>query len=481
MPEPQLDYAANVEKYVSTVDTAAVKGIVKYLGIALYNRDSSLVAASDPSELKRVRDSFMKKKLGLMQTDAELDAVLKDVMTTMSGEHNKNRVTVYYLLAEKFGKLGLFANPQAVTAMEPTKASVTKPVETSRELFVMLLSSARQNTECSAKIYKEISLQAQNPDIKELLESRAWIADKDLSAIDRCFQLIGEQPVQLSGRVQDEFVEDLRKNLMEIQNPVEKDVFFLARASHLGHLRVAEYEALVEAADLSGHYAVGVLLESCLAHKLVFLKRTRHFINTLVATDITGPAANAIAVAPDEETRKDAVGRVYQILWPILAIGLFALLGLWIWKGRNAIFDANNEVQLATQKATSAVLALKPGFGASELVSALNMEIINFAKGSAEIPAESNDFLNQAAIAIKAAPPGTIIEIDGHTDNTGDAESNLLLSQQRALAVRNYLVMQGVDESALTVKGSGENDPVASNETDEGRFRNRRIQFNVVN
>jgi hypothetical protein len=88
---------------------AAVQGIVKYLSIALQNRDSSLVAGSDPEELKRVRESFMKKKLGLTQTDAELDAALKDVMTTMSGERDKSRVTAYYLLAAKFGKLGLFA------------------------------------------------------------------------------------------------------------------------------------------------------------------------------------------------------------------------------------------------------------------------------------------------------------------------------------------------------------------------------------
>jgi HSP20 family molecular chaperone IbpA len=123
-PQRQLDYAANVERYASTVDATAVKGIVKYLGIALHHRDSYLVAARDLEELTRVRDSFMKKKLGLTQTDAELDAALKDVMTTMSGEHNKSRVTVYYLLAEKFGKLGLFGNLQPATAMQPTTRSV---------------------------------------------------------------------------------------------------------------------------------------------------------------------------------------------------------------------------------------------------------------------------------------------------------------------------------------------------------------------
>jgi hypothetical protein len=56
-----------------------------------------------------VRDGFMKKKLGLTQPDAELDAALKDVMTAMAGERNKSRVAVCYLLAEKSGRLGLFA------------------------------------------------------------------------------------------------------------------------------------------------------------------------------------------------------------------------------------------------------------------------------------------------------------------------------------------------------------------------------------
>ena len=160
------------------------------------------------------------------------------------------------------------------------------PVKNPRELFVMLLSDARQNTERSAKIIQEISQQAQDPDVKEALESRAWIAEKDLSAIDRCFQLIGERPVQLSGRLEEVFAEDFRREVTEIQNPVAKAIFVLTKASRLTHLRVAEYEVLVEAADVSGHYAVGLLLESCLADKLVFIERTRRLIRSLVATKI---------------------------------------------------------------------------------------------------------------------------------------------------------------------------------------------------
>jgi len=164
-------------------------------------------------------------------------------------------------------------------------------VKNQKELFVMLLSDARQNAERSTKLYQEISQAAQDPDIKEALESRAWISEKDLAAIDRCFQLIGEQPVKLSGRLQEVFVEDFRRELAEIQNPIANHIYVLAKASHLVHLRMAEYVALVAAADVTGHYAVGVLLESCLADKVAFVERTRRLIRNFVATKLGAKAA----------------------------------------------------------------------------------------------------------------------------------------------------------------------------------------------
>jgi ferritin-like metal-binding protein YciE len=167
------------------------------------------------------------------------------------------------------------------------------PVRTPRELFVILLSDTRQNTERSAKLYQEIGQAALDPDIREALESRAWISEKDLSAVDRCFELIGETPVKLSGRLQEVFVEDFRRELAEIQNPIAKHIFVLAKASHLIHFRIAEYAALVAAADMTGHYAVGVLLESCLADKLAFVERTRRLIRNLVATKLAAKLATA--------------------------------------------------------------------------------------------------------------------------------------------------------------------------------------------
>jgi hypothetical protein len=101
-------YLADVAKYHAEADEAAVKGIVRHLGIALRNRDSSLVSASDPTELARVRDGFLKKKLALTQSDAELDAAIKEVAEAMKGDRAKSRVTFYYLLAKRYGKLDAF-------------------------------------------------------------------------------------------------------------------------------------------------------------------------------------------------------------------------------------------------------------------------------------------------------------------------------------------------------------------------------------
>ncbi len=102
------DWAADVRKYSPDADDAAINGIVRHCGIALQKRDSALVSFSDKSELERVREGFMKKKLGLTESDAELDASLADVGQTLKDDRSKNRVTVYYLLAEKYGKLDLF-------------------------------------------------------------------------------------------------------------------------------------------------------------------------------------------------------------------------------------------------------------------------------------------------------------------------------------------------------------------------------------
>lgn len=103
------DWAADVKKYVPGADDKAIAGIVRYCGIALRGRNSSLVSFSDKDEVARVRDNFLKKKLGLSEPDADLDTAIKSVGEKLKGDRTKNRVTVYYLLAEHFGKLSTFS------------------------------------------------------------------------------------------------------------------------------------------------------------------------------------------------------------------------------------------------------------------------------------------------------------------------------------------------------------------------------------
>ncbi len=104
-----VDYAADVKKYAKSTDEKAVAGIVKHLGIALQKQDSSLVSCTDPAELARIRDGFVKKKLAVAGGDAEIDGAIKKVCEAMKADKTKSRVTFYYLLAEHYGKLGQFA------------------------------------------------------------------------------------------------------------------------------------------------------------------------------------------------------------------------------------------------------------------------------------------------------------------------------------------------------------------------------------
>lgn len=118
------DWAADVRKYVPDADEAVIAGIVRHCGIALRKRDSSLVSMGDPKETGRVRENFLKKKLGLTEADAALDAAIAAVGETMRAENFKNRVTVYYLLADRFGALDLFRKaPKAAKAAAAAHAT----------------------------------------------------------------------------------------------------------------------------------------------------------------------------------------------------------------------------------------------------------------------------------------------------------------------------------------------------------------------
>ncbi|MDX5398699.1 MAG: DUF2853 family protein [Actinobacteria bacterium] len=103
------DWAADIKKYAPDADDAVVANILKTYRLVLSKQDSAYVAMSDATEVATVRERFLKKKLGLTEDDATLDAAIAEVGKRMKADRTKSRATVYYLLAEKFGKLDVFA------------------------------------------------------------------------------------------------------------------------------------------------------------------------------------------------------------------------------------------------------------------------------------------------------------------------------------------------------------------------------------
>jgi len=104
------------------------------------------------------------------------------------------------------------------------------------------------------------------------------------------------------------------------------------------------------------------------------------------------------------------------------------------------------------------------------------LEGIVFETGSAKISPESEATLNKAYKTLTAYPEISV-EIQGHTDNTGSRAFNMKLSQQRAESVMNWLIDKGIDKARMTAKGFGPDKPIAPNDTDANRQKNRRIEF----
>lgn len=95
-------------KYAGKVNQAALDGMGKTYALVLSNKDSQYVACGDDEEKATVRNNFLKKKLGLTKSDADLDAAINSVCVTMKEDRFKSRLAMYYLLADHFGKLAMF-------------------------------------------------------------------------------------------------------------------------------------------------------------------------------------------------------------------------------------------------------------------------------------------------------------------------------------------------------------------------------------
>ncbi|WP_153074346.1 OmpA family protein [Paraburkholderia bonniea] len=146
-------------------------------------------------------------------------------------------------------------------------------------------------------------------------------------------------------------------------------------------------------------------------------------------------------------------------------------------------FNEDQAVAQATtqfQQQIKALLNADGSCASADFAKTLNLQVINFSTGTARIPVSAINDLNETAKALKRcqADGKTVqLEVSGYSDNVGVPAANLQLSKKRAASVREFLVQAGVPAESLRTKGYGQLHPVASNDTESGRFANRRIEF----
>jgi OOP family OmpA-OmpF porin len=182
-------------------------------------------------------------------------------------------------------------------------------------------------------------------------------------------------------------------------------------------------------------------------------------------TDVSVTESDGVVIVTgtvETEAEQFAVGRVARSVADVVDID-----------NRVTATEAAVE-ETPTGTATAPALELQ-----AQLSAMVGRDPIVFGSGNAELAAESAVLLDEITTVI-AAHPGISIEIAGHTDADGEPDSNQTLSDQRAKAVLDYLVGQGAASATLSSVGYGESQPVASNDTGEGKELNRRIVFRVI-
>lgn len=137
-----------------------------------------------------------------------------------------------------------------------------------------------------------------------------------------------------------------------------------------------------------------------------------------------------------------------------------------------------SDLSLASNTSYTVNNALKVGSQQGVLDQTLANRIIEFQSGSARLTPFGMSILDEM-VAKMAQMPDSRFLIIGHTDNVGQRASNLSLSHARAAAVKSYMMSKGIPSTHMDVLGKGPDEPVADNVTDDGRARNRRIEFKI--
>ena len=406
------DWASDVKKFAPDADDGVIAGIVRYCGIALQKPDSSLVSYTDPVELGRVRQNFLKKKLGLTSSDEELDAAIAAVGTRMKGVNFKNRVTVYYLLLEHLGLLHKFAKAGSPAAT-PSAGAPDGTAGLVAGAGAALAAGASATADAAKATASEVGEAAS----AKLDATKAAVTDGTTAGLGL---------VAGAG----------------------------AAAAGVG---AALTSSASDAAD-----AVKGVANDVGAAASSGVDTAKAAISGLAGAGVAGAAAAAAPLMSGGEERKGGLG---WLLWVLLALLALAILW-WLFMHHGpaatavapattteAVVPATVDANLTAANATGAVetAAIPDGAGVmSEMRDGKPVVKVFFDTGKAVVvPA-----FTPAAGALKTyldAHAGSTLGVSGFNDPTGNAAANAALSKRRAEAVKAALIASAIPDASIAL------------------------------
>ena len=438
------DWAADVKKYAANADDAAIAGIVRYCGIALRNRDSSLVSFSDKTEIDRVRTNFLQKKLGLTQADSVLDAAIAKVGAAMKADRTKNRVTVYYLLAAEFKQLGMFISKTAAKA--PAKSAVAAAPKAAAKPAPKAAAKGSAAKPVAAKPAAKTA--AKTVGAAALVAGSAAAAKQP--AVKKAAVKVAAKPVAKQAAVTTKKSAPTKAAVStapaKVSAPVSTGT--VAAATALGGAALAAAASGVEAVKDTAAKAVGTVSAP---------------VNIAAAAPspaMSAPAAKTAAPSDDDA----GLGWLYWVLGGLL---LLALLWFLFHRGpapQTGVASTPTEAAMAAAPMSDAGtdLAAAPAEGAATIPTGAGVTTetrdgkpvvkVYFDTGKIDVAAA----FAGSADGLKSyldSHSGSVLNVSGYSDPSGNAAANADLSKKRAQAVQAALVTAGIPEgSAMLVK-----------------------------
>ena len=439
------DWAADVKKYDAKADETAIAGIVRYCGIALRNRDSSLVSFSDKAETDRVRNNFLKKKLGLTQADSVLDAAIAKVGERMKADRTKNRVTVYYLLAADLGQLGQFAKAapavKKASAAKTAKASAAKApaakAPAAKTAATKSAPKAAATKPAAVKVAAKTPAKAA-PAVKAPAKAAAAPAKKAASASAK-----KAAPA---------------KKAAAAKKP--------AAAAKLVNKPAAKVDAAVEAVKAAPAATMAAAAATAAA-----VGAAATGAASMVKDAASGAAAKVAAAMPAASKPSPAAaspaddGSEMNWLWWVIGLAVLAFLAWWWFSSRNPDATESNGTEAAASAAASEVgtdLAAAPKEGDATVVIPQGAGVtseLRDGKPVVKVYFDSGATTVTPAFAATAGGlkswldthSGTKLAVSGYSDTSGNDKANAALAKQRAQAVQSALVEAGIPATSATL------------------------------